>query len=202
MVLKNKQVLLFSGFLPLIISACSGILYSSLGEDDIRATAYNIATTSLATTVEVTINAPESSDPVQPEATLNPVYCPEEELETWRQYALNSLISLSSQTAILFSDSVEAGELEIVKENISAQLSEVYSIKYPPCVGKAVQRLKIVYEEVIDTIDAKIEGNPATYPYEKKQFIQANYRLRRELNKLFGDAKFKDFKNIQLIYPE
>lgn len=203
MVHNRKAILLIvAGILSAVFSACSGIFYSSLGEDEIRATAYDIATTSLATTVEVTINSPATAGPGEPDATLDPTFCPDDELDTWREFALANIQSLDEDLQVLAVEEIDSSQLEEILPRADSQIFAVLGTPHPRCADRASRRLSNVYEELVDTIEALLAGNRATIPFEKSELLDAMERLFKELRILFSDTDVKEFEEILSEYTQ
>ena len=182
--------------LAIFLSGCSGILYSSLDRDDIRATAQDIATTRLATTVEVIILPTLTLGPDVPTATVNPTFCPQEDLDTWKEDLLIDIELLFSEVASVNSNSNSPEQINEIYIRARSQAGSLRHSPHPGCAEKVVLRVTNLYEQFRSLIEAVQAGDPTNIQMEREAFQKAKSRLTSELRDILSDKDFKVFNAI------
>ena len=179
--------------LAMFLSGCAGVLYSSLDKDAIRATAQDIATTRLATTVEVVVIPTLTLGPDVSTATENAAYCPQEELDNWKEIALTSLKLLFSETAIINSNSYSTEQMNEIYLRARAESNSYTRSLHPSCTDQVRKRLADLYERFYIVIEAEQAGDPANIGTERTAFLKAKSKLTKELKDLLSDKEFNVF---------
>ncbi|MCH7663568.1 MAG: hypothetical protein IH859_06830 [Chloroflexi bacterium] len=190
----NAKVILGWLILALLLNGCSGILYSSLDKDEIRATAQDIATTRLATTVEVIILPTLTLGPDIPTATVDPTFCPQDELTIWKEIALADIELLDSEIQILNSESYSAEQLNEIHLRAQSQAGSLPQSSFPRCAMKAVRRLANVYLQFVITMEVMQGDDRANLSLERTTLLEERTRLFQELRRLLSDKEFRELK--------
>ena len=182
--------------LALFLSGCAGVFYSALDQDAIRATAQDIATTRLATTVEVVVIPTLTLGPDAPTATVNVAFCPQDELGTWKEATLIDIKKLFSEVAIFNSNSYSAEQLNEIYLRARAESNSYNRSLHPKCTDQVRKRLANLYERFYLVIEAEQAGDPANVGTERTAFLKAKSKLTRELRDLLSDKDFKVFNAV------
>lgn len=179
--------------LAMFLSGCAGVLYSSLDKDEIRATAQDIATTRLATTVEVVVIPTLTLGPDAPTATVSAAFCPRDEFDTWKEVTLSDLEMLFSEVAIFNSNSYSAEQLNEIYSRARAESNSYNRSLHPKCTDQVRKRLANLYERFYLVIEAEQAGDPANIGTERTAFLKAKSKLTKELRDLLSDKEFNIF---------
>lgn len=193
----QRVIAVVAGVLSVIsMGGCAGVFSSAYTEEEMRETAYHIATTQLATTPEVVVRITATLEPGAPTPTVDPTYCPPDEIAIWKETALVDVILLDADIQIIFLGSYETDELEEIMTRAHSQIISIEQSSFPRCAEKAVRRLIGVYDQFIDTMEAIQSRNPATLPHERAELIEAMPKLIRALKELFVGEDFRDFEDV------
>ncbi|MDH3943405.1 MAG: hypothetical protein OEV06_04865 [Anaerolineae bacterium] len=197
---RFATAVLFSLLLAMLLQGCAGVFYSSLTDADIRATAYDIATTRLATTIEVPPEVARTLAPGQPTATLDPTFCPPDAVAVWVDAALADIAILDQEISILLGEVYTPDQLiQIVKR--AEERSAAWELEEEPrCAIKANRRLAQVYDQFAETINARLSGDLNALPQAKLKLQQSIQKLMDAIREFVHGEAFKPFDDLLSKY--
>jgi hypothetical protein len=185
----------------LLLVGGTGFFTSSLSQDEIRATAYHLATTQLATTQLVTtivvtlVENPTHTSGV-PTPTRDPILCAEDELTAWKAIVLDEFLLLDGELQILTSNDYDTSKLNTILDRANTQIISITEIPHPKCADDATRLFSKVYEHYSAILESIRSGSSSTNTLEWDNFIQAMSELFGEIEKLFSEKEYKEIRNI------
>lgn len=183
----------------LLLTGCASIFPSSLTQDEIRATAYHLATTQLATTYEVA--AVQSPTPAHATRTptLDPLLCPQAELTTWYAFLLEDFLILSGELQLLESNEYDTAQLDMIIDRANSKILSVAENPHPECADESTRLLSEVYEEYSVSLESVRSESSSSDPSDWENFLNVMKELFMELRKLYSGA---DFHELRIAFEE
>lgn len=181
----------------MILGSCSALFGGSLNPDEIRATAYVIAATQLATSrLPATAEAVTASDPGLPTPTSDPIFCPPGEVLEWKAVMLVEVELLGIDfVAVMDHTSVQENFDEMITR-IRTQSEALWQISSPRCGEKPIRRLRSVYDQLIITLEAIVSGDVNRISFEKSQLSPLFVQLTRSLKEVFPGEEYLEFEDL------
>jgi len=193
--------LMLAGVLAILgLQGCGGLLYSTLTDADIRATAYDIATTRLATTIEVPPQVLLTNAPGAPTATLDPTFCPPDLLAAWKEATLADISILDQEISILIGDEYTPDQLLQMVGRAEQRSAQLILEEEPRCAITANRRLSDVYTQFATTLNVRLSGNLAGLPQEKLRLQQSIQKLMDAIREIIHGEDFRPFDQLLSKY--
>lgn len=196
----NYGLIIASLLAALILASCSELFGSSLSQEDIRATAYHLATTQMATTIEPQAVVNSTVDPGLPTPTTDPTYCSPEELNIWKVVLLVELELLGIEVQPVVEKTYDLNNIDEKISRIRVQAQNSRKVSSPRCGDKSMRRLTAVFDQLIITWEAIKSGDEDRIKNERILLIQSRTQMVKALREVFPGEEYRELDDLFVKY--